>query len=143
MATFRRHIYQRHFLGFCLKPPPTSQISFALSGVLKTKPVIFDWFLNASEGTKQTKSESEESLENALILQSSLQKAAVSSTQPNPIRLHHGESKEAEGLQAEHCHHRWASFCNTENYAKNNFDKITAKLNIKTYPQWVHLETKL
>ena len=131
-----------------MKPPPTSQISFALSGVLKTKPVIFDWFFNASEGTKQTKSESEESLENALILQSSLQKAAVSSTQPNPIRLHHGESKEAEGLQAEHCHYRWALLCNTgENRASKEATKSTKTfliIYVMIYPaQRDHLEIRL
>merc|ERR1712130_8515 len=34
LATFRQPIYQRHFLGFCLKPPTQH---------FETKPVIFDW----------------------------------------------------------------------------------------------------
>jgi len=64
LATHRRTYLSTAFswILFEASPPPTSQISFALTGVLETKPVIFDWSWKASIGTKQMKSESEKNL---------------------------------------------------------------------------------
>merc|ERR1712087_321868 len=45
LATHRQHIYQQHFLGFCLKPPPHPPRKYLCINrcFLETKPVIFYW----------------------------------------------------------------------------------------------------